>query len=74
MKFADPTNDITLKEYDEINALETAEKKGVRKGLRKGIEKVALTMLKENAEVELIMKFTGLSKLQLNELKIKNNL
>ena len=70
MKFADPTNDITLKEYDEINALETAEKKG----LRKGIEKVALTMLKENAEVELIMKFTGLSKLQLNELKIKNNL
>ncbi|MCK5354955.1 MAG: Rpn family recombination-promoting nuclease/putative transposase [Methyloprofundus sp.] len=61
---------IALKEYDEINALETAEKKG----LRKGIEKVALTMLKENTEIELIMKFTGLSKPQLNALKIKHNL
>ena len=61
---------IALKEYDEINALETAEKKG----LKKGIEEVALKMLKESTDIELIMKFTGLSKHQLNGLKVKNNL
>ena len=39
MQFADPKNDIALKESDEINALRTAEKKGLERGIEKGLEK-----------------------------------
>ena len=67
-----------LKEFDEINALRTAEKKGYLKGEKKGIEKgiqkgiqkgieqrnieVVKNLLKANVDIDTICLSTGLSK------------
>ena len=64
---------IALKEYDEINAIKTAEEKGVKQGENKKAIKIALNMLKKQTDINLIMEFTELSKQEINELKIKYN-
>ncbi len=57
---------MALKEFDEINALRTAEEKGFNNGVKKGIEKrnieVAKNLLKANIDIETICISTGLSK------------
>jgi len=64
---------IALKEYDEINAIQTAEKKGLAKGKREGkIEgkrEVAEKLLLAKADIELIILSTGLSKEDIENLK-----
>lgn len=61
---------IALKEYDEINAIQTAEKKGENKKAMK----IAINMLKKKTNIDLIMEFTELSKQEINELKSKYDL
>jgi len=72
---------ITLKEFDELNALRTAEKKGLQKGIEQGIEKgieqgikqgvkeVAHNLLKANIPLETIMLSTGLTKEEIASIK-----
>jgi len=76
MQFADPKNDIALREFDEINALRTAEKKGLEKGMQKGLEEgerkkqieIAKNLL-DVLDVETISLKTGLDIEFINELK-----
>ena len=58
--------------YDEISALENAEKKGLEKGIEQGKKEVAKSLLLENIEIEVIFKSTGLTKEEI--IKIKENL
>ena len=71
---------IALKEFDEINALKTAEKKGLEKGIQKGIQEgiqegerkkqieIAKNLL-DVLDVETISLKTGLDIELINELK-----
>ena len=45
---------IALKKQDEINALQTAEEKGIQKS----IEKIAVNLLKKNTPIHLITEVT----------------
>ena len=58
---------------DKEVELETAEEKGIRKGIEKGIKsekiEIAKKMLKENMQVEVIEKITGLTKAEIDEIK-----
>lgn len=58
--------------YDEISALENAEKKGIEKGIEQGKKEVAKSLLLSNIEIEVISKSTGLTKDEI--IKIKENL
>ena len=72
---------VAMKERDEENALrkardtalakgmEEGREEGMAQGIEKGIEKVAVEMLKDNEPIEKIMKFTGLSKREIEALK-----
>jgi len=64
---------IALKEYDEINALETAEKKGIKKGIEQGVQgtktEITKNLLKEGYSIEMIVKVTGLTKASIEQLK-----
>ena len=56
----------SLKQYRDIkNSLDTAREEG----MEKGIEKVAVEMIKDNEPIEKIIKFTGLSKQEIETLK-----
>ena len=48
------------------------EEKGIKKGMKEGIKKTAQNMLKENVNVELISKVTGLSKEEIEKMKEEN--
>ncbi|MDQ7090289.1 MAG: Rpn family recombination-promoting nuclease/putative transposase [Methylococcales bacterium] len=71
---------IGLKEYDEINAIQTAEKKALKKGIEQGIEqgkynnniKIAIKMLNNKMDIDLIMKITELPEKIIVDLKIKH--
>ncbi len=39
---------ISLKEFDEINALRTAERKGMERGIKKGIEQEKINIAKNS--------------------------
>ena len=67
---------ISLKEFDELHALQTAEKKGMEKGMERGMEKGAMQEKIEIAknlldilDVETISLKTGLSIQQIETLK-----
>ena len=68
---------IALKEFDEINALRTAERKGMKKGLEKGIQKgkeeekidIAKTALSKGIDTQTISLITGLSQELIDKLK-----
>ncbi len=72
---------ITLKEFDELNALRTAERKGIEKGIQKGIEKgiekgmhqekinIALNAIENNLDDKTITLLTGLSIKEVAELR-----
>jgi len=51
--------------------IKIAEEKGIKKGEHKKAIKIAINMLKKQAEIDLIMEFTELSKQEINELKSK---
>jgi len=54
---------ISLKEFDELNALRTAERKGIEKGMEKGMEKEKISIAKNLLDVlddETIARKTGL--------------
>jgi len=64
----------SLKYYRDLkNSLDTAREEGLLEGIEKGIEKektaVAIVMIKENEPIERIVRFTGLSSEQVEELK-----
>ncbi len=60
---------ISLKEFDELNALRTAEKKGIKQGIETGIEqgietsklKIAKKSLQQGLDIETIVLITGLT-------------
>ena len=70
---------IALKEFDEINALRTAEKKGLEKGIQKGKEEgkkeakieVAKTSLKQGLDIKTIAMITGLSEKEIKNIEIE---
>jgi len=74
---------IALKEADEINALRTAEKKGLQKGLEKGREEglkegeknakieIAKKSLKKGIDIETISELTNLSIEEIKKIKEK---
>ena len=57
---------MSLKEFDEINALRTAESKGMQKGIEKGMEKEKIDIAKKSIiqglDNETIALITGLNK------------
>ena len=75
---------ISLKEYDEINAMETAIKKGEirgeirgeERGLKRGEEKtkiaIAKNLLLAQADIEIIINATGLSKETIEKINLKD--
>ena len=65
---------MRLKEFDELNALRTAEKKGMEKGMEKGIEKEKINIAKNLLDVlddETIALKTGLSIEKIKQLREK---
>jgi len=63
---------IGLKEYDDINALQTAEKKGLKKGLEQGFEQGRLAVAKNLLDLlddETISVKTGLTLSQIQNLR-----
>jgi predicted transposase/invertase (TIGR01784 family) len=72
---------ITLKEFDELNALRTAERKGIEKGIQKGNEKGiekgiktrniegALKAIDNNLDDTTISLLTGLSTKEVEDLR-----
>ena len=69
---------ISLKEFDELNALRTAERKGIQKGIKEGIEKgekkakldIAKNLLKSGVDIDTIILSTGLTKLDIAEINL----
>jgi len=75
---------MSLKAFDEINALRTAERKAMRKGIEKGIEKgikkgiekgiekekitIAKNLLAAKVNIEIIVATTGLSEKEIKNL------
>ena len=62
---------LTLKEVDERNALQTAEKKGEKRGELKAKIEIAKKMLEDNMPIEVIIKYSGLEEKELLKLKEK---
>ena len=60
---------IGLKEYDEIHALETAKKEGLKEGEKKAQTKIAKNLLKKGFDIDEISEITHLSKDEINQLK-----
>jgi len=60
---------ITLKEFDELNALRTAERKGLQKGIEQGVREVARNLLKANIPLETIVLSTGLTKEEITSIE-----
>ena len=60
---------ITLKEFDELNALRTAEKKGIEKGIHQEKINIALNAIKNNLDDKTISLLTGLSIKEILELR-----
>jgi predicted transposase/invertase (TIGR01784 family) len=53
----------------EANTLKRAEEKGREEGIEIGIEQTAINMLKQNLDIDLISKITGLSNSKIQKLK-----
>jgi predicted transposase/invertase (TIGR01784 family) len=64
---------IGLKAYDEIHALDTAEKKGRIEGLQEGAAKkaieIAKNLLKAGVDIDTIQISTGLDKKTIKNLR-----
>jgi predicted transposase/invertase (TIGR01784 family) len=66
---------VSLKEFDDLNALRTAERKGEARGMEKGMEKEKLDIAKksilQNLDNKTISLITGLSIDTIENLRIK---
>ena len=60
---------VALKEFDEKNALKTAEKKGVEKGVEKATIEIAKNLLKAGVDIDTIQTSTNLTKEEILQLK-----
>ena len=61
---------IGLKAYDEIHALDTAEKKGIKKGEEKAKIEIAKNSLKNGLDIDTIILLTGLDKEIIENLRL----
>lgn len=64
---------MTLREFDELNALRTAERKGMEKGIEKGIEKEKINIAKNLLDIlddETIALKTGLTVADVQKLRV----
>ncbi|NOQ36653.1 MAG: Rpn family recombination-promoting nuclease/putative transposase [Methylococcaceae bacterium] len=65
---------IALKEYDEINAIKTAEEKAIKKGIEQGRAKekikVAEGLLLAGVDMQIIINSTGLTEKEVEQLSI----
>ena len=52
-----------------ITELEEAREKGIEIGTKRSILETAKNMLKDNLDIEMISKYTGLSEEEINNLK-----
>jgi predicted transposase/invertase (TIGR01784 family) len=60
----------SLKYYRDLkNSLDTAKEEGIIEGIEKGKIEIAKEMLKNNEPIENIIKYTGLTEKEINELK-----
>ena len=50
---------------------EEGMEKGIEKGIAEGVEKTAINMLRENMDIHVISRLTGLSEEEIDELKLK---
>ena len=64
--------------YQDIkNSIDTAKQKGIEEGMKKGMEKgmnqkaldIARNMLADGVDINLIMKYSGLTQEQIEKLK-----
>ena len=69
MKERDKKDQMAREEYVREEAMEKGMKRGIRKGRAEGMELVAQNMLKENFDISLISKMTGLSPDHILKLK-----
>ncbi|MCK4493795.1 MAG: Rpn family recombination-promoting nuclease/putative transposase [Methylococcales bacterium] len=60
---------IGLKEYDEIHEIETAIKKGIKKGIKSNSIDIAIKMLKNKMDINIVMELTNLSQKEIEDLK-----
>ena len=58
---------------DTKSQLRTAEEKGLKKGIEKRNIEIAKKMLQENIAIETIIKITGLTKEEIEKIKLKTN-
>lgn len=59
---------MTLKEYDEINAIETSFGKGLKQGEKNKQLEIAKNLLNSKVPIDVIIQSTGLSREELNTL------
>jgi len=66
---------MSLREFDEINALRTAERKGMEKGMEKGMQakalEIAKNLLSENVDINTIAIATNLSIDAIQKIKLE---
>ena len=56
--------------YDKLYALEEqAKRDGYEEGEKESISKIALSMIKDKVDVDMVSKYTGLSKEEIMSLK-----
>ena len=58
---------------DTKSQLRTAEEKGLEKGIKKRNIEIAKKMLQEDIAIETIIKITGLTKEEIEKIKLKTN-
>ena len=63
------TNEEVAREEGHQKGIEKGIQKGIEKGIQKGREETALNMIKDNFNIEIISKYTGLSKVEIEQLK-----
>ena len=59
---------VILLYYSNIRKIEEGEKKGITIGKKKGIIETAKNMLKDRLDINLISKYTGLPKEEIEKL------
>jgi predicted transposase/invertase (TIGR01784 family) len=68
--------EASMNAYRDVkNSIDTAFEKGIEKGIEKGMEKrnieIAKNLLKNNVDIDIIIKSTGLTEEEINEIKEK---
>lgn len=64
---------LEMIEEENKRIFRDGEKSGIRKGKKEGMKETAKNMLKENADTEFIARVTGLTKEEIEKLKVNKN-